>query len=108
MSLRDRGTIKWTSMMLPEHVQILKDMWEEDKLDKAPELDEQALEELNTAIMTAFENQQEIHLHMYHNGSFHEYHGFVQKLLPQQRAIKLITMDNSTYTIQIASIIQIS
>ena len=37
--LKDRGTIKWTSLMLPEHVERLKNMWSETEKTAKPLLD---------------------------------------------------------------------
>ncbi|MCM2988284.1 YolD-like family protein [Bacillus safensis] len=46
--LRDRGTIKWTAMMLPKHVARLKhDLAETKKTDK-PIIDEQQAEEFES------------------------------------------------------------
>lgn len=42
MDIKDRGTIKWTAMMLPEHVELLKQLEHEQQKVKKPELDEQA------------------------------------------------------------------
>lgn len=51
--LRYRGTMKWTAMMLPEHVKMLRDEFiEYDKVDK-PTLDEHQLEEINSTILEA-------------------------------------------------------
>ena len=39
-NIRDRGTKKWTAMMLPEHLKELR-IWEnENKMVKRPELEE--------------------------------------------------------------------
>ncbi|MGD7045763.1 YolD-like family protein [Jeotgalibacillus proteolyticus] len=41
----DRGTIKWTSLMLPEHVEMVKEIYkEQNKVDK-PLLDEQQIQD---------------------------------------------------------------
>jgi hypothetical protein len=53
--IRDRGRIKWTSMMLPEHVKLLRDWAKEDTYEKRIELDEQALEVLNEVVAEAME-----------------------------------------------------
>ncbi|GGD12787.1 YolD-like family protein [Pontibacillus salipaludis] len=43
--LRDRGTIKWTSLMLPEHVEMLKEVWKEDeRVEKGMLAEDQAVE----------------------------------------------------------------
>lgn len=64
---RDRGTIKWTSLMLPEHVEMIKQVWKEDERVEKPILDEQQLEEIG------FKLQQSMRDHLplevtYHNG----------------------------------------
>lgn len=53
--IRDRGRIKWTSMMLPEHVKLLRDWANEDRYEKKIELDEQQLEMMNEVIAEAME-----------------------------------------------------
>lgn len=53
--IRDRGRIKWTSMMLPEHVKMLRDWAQEDQYEKEKQLDEQQLEQLNETILEAME-----------------------------------------------------
>lgn len=54
--IKDRGSLKWTSMMLPEHVKQLRE-WEQEDRDTAEnrEWDEQLLEEMNQQILRAME-----------------------------------------------------
>ena len=52
---RDRGRIKWTSMMLPEHVKVLRDWAKEDSYEQRKEIDEQHLEELSEITAEAME-----------------------------------------------------
>ena len=49
----DRGTIKWTSLMLPEHVEAIQKLWKEDDRVEKAILDEQQLEELEFALQRA-------------------------------------------------------
>ncbi|OIJ22025.1 hypothetical protein BKP45_04935 [Anaerobacillus alkalidiazotrophicus] len=53
MTLKDRGNIKWTSLMLPEHVEMLR-KWADD-LNKVPRpmLDEQQWEEIEITVTDA-------------------------------------------------------
>ena len=53
--IRDRGRIKWTSMMLPEHVKLLRDWVKEDTYDQKREIDEQKFENMNEIISEAME-----------------------------------------------------
>ena len=52
---KDRGTIKWTSLMLPEHVQRLR-AWENELHDTPPkEKADWELEALHQTIQQAYE-----------------------------------------------------
>ncbi|MGE8080440.1 YolD-like family protein [Peribacillus loiseleuriae] len=51
--LKDRGTIKWTAMMLPEHVQSLNDALVSEQSIVQPILDEQELEAIELTICEA-------------------------------------------------------
>ena len=41
--INDRGTKKWTSIMLPEHAKMLEHIWKESEHKDKPILDEQKL-----------------------------------------------------------------
>ncbi|WP_394232861.1 YolD-like family protein [Niallia oryzisoli] len=58
--IRDRGRIKWVSMMLPEHVKVLREWAEEDTFETKKELDEQQLEIMNEIIAEAMEYNQPV------------------------------------------------
>lgn len=53
--IRDRGTMKWTAMMLPEHVKLLRDWAKEDEYEKVREMDEQHLQVMDETISEAIE-----------------------------------------------------
>lgn len=59
---RDRGTIKWNAMMLPEHVKLLREWKTEDEKAEKPNLDEWALEELSMQITIAYQHRLPIRL----------------------------------------------
>ncbi|MFJ6411771.1 hypothetical protein CHI12_05110 [Terribacillus saccharophilus] len=48
--VNDRGKIKWTSLMLPEHVEMLQQMGREIGKATPPIMDEQQLEELEQKV----------------------------------------------------------
>lgn len=64
--IRDRGRIKWTSMMLPEHVKMLRDWVKEDAYEYRKELDEQQLEAMNETLLGAMEFDQQVIISHYH------------------------------------------
>lgn len=85
--IRDRGTIKWTAMMLPEHVKMLRDWTEEDTHMVKPELDEQRLEEMNDMLYLALEEGSELLITYYEHkqhrlliGHVHHYDQVTRKL----------------------------
>lgn len=53
--IKDRGTMKWTAMMLPEHVQSLKNALVDEDRVKQPLLDEQEIAEIELLILEAME-----------------------------------------------------
>lgn len=92
--LKDRGSIKWTSLMLPEHVELLKNLWQEDKKTVKPILDEQELELLNERIIDAASSKKEVTLSVYENGIINKYCGVV---VLKEQAINLWGKDSITY-----------
>lgn len=75
--LRDRGTMKWTAILLPEHVKMLRNEFIEfDKVDK-PTLDELQLADINSTILEAMEFNKEIVFTYYGNGEMKLFIGHV-------------------------------
>lgn len=62
MKVNDRGTMKWTSLMLPEHIEMLNKMWKEQDYKEMPELDEQQIAEKNLLLQEALENDLKIRI----------------------------------------------
>ncbi|MFD1204335.1 MULTISPECIES: YolD-like family protein [Sporosarcina] len=79
--IRDRGRIKWTAMMLPEHVQQLRQLQQEqeNEVNKA-EPDEQQLEEWNYEIATAIERHLSVIVHYWIGNDTVEAKGFIRKI----------------------------
>lgn len=65
--IKDRGQIKWTAMMLTEHVQLLKDLKKEDRYNGKPVLDDFDLEAIYEEIRLAYTRQCEIELRLWQN-----------------------------------------
>lgn len=78
MKVNDRGTMKWTSLMLPEHIEMLNKMWEEQEHKEMPVLDEQQIAENNMLLRDALENDLEIRIKYYVD---HEYKTIEGRLL---------------------------
>lgn len=67
--IKDRGSIKWTAMMLPEHVQLLRDEQAEDRSNVRPQLDEFDLEAIQDEIQIAFKSHSTIELRIWRNAA---------------------------------------
>ena len=69
--IKDRGKMKWVSMMLPEHVQMLREWADEDLNEERVVLDEQQIEEINHIIAEAMEHQILVAISYYNQKRYH-------------------------------------
>ena len=74
---KDRGTIKWTSLMLPERIQRLR-AWENELHDTPPkEKADWELEALHQTIQQAYELKLPITFTLYQQGTWQTMGGFI-------------------------------
>ena len=66
--IRDRGNIKWTAMMLPEHVVELRKWMDQDNYTERPELNEWDLQSIQEELEIAFKKQCETLIKTWANG----------------------------------------
>lgn len=97
--IKDRGTIKWTAMMLPEHVQEIRKLWESDKTVSERTIDEQQLELINLTIDHAITNQQLVKIIYYENGHYIKTMGHVKNIDTYQHKLSLFTVQEKTIRI---------
>ncbi|KOP78561.1 hypothetical protein AMS59_12025 [Lysinibacillus sp. FJAT-14745] len=99
--IRDRGSMKWTAMMLPEHLGLIKVWKQEQFYDKKRELTEWELEEIEQTIQRAFKMQKRITLTLWNNNHLQGETGLItgtdtvkkELLLETNVAIKRIAFD---------------
>src|SRR5699024_4115791 len=60
---------KWTAMMMPEHEEMLRQMWQEQEYKQKPILDEQKQFELNTKLQLALQNDLTVEVEYYDHNS---------------------------------------
>ncbi|OZU90574.1 hypothetical protein CIL03_05370 [Virgibacillus indicus] len=89
MSANDRGTIKWVSLMLPEHVQMLNEMWEEDEYKEKPILDEQKIMEIDASLQCAIHNDLTVAIKFFENRSYHTAKGKILKIDSLNKTLQL-------------------
>ncbi|MGP4107138.1 YolD-like family protein [Virgibacillus sp. L01] len=104
---KDRGTIKWASLMLPEHVKLLQDMWQDDYRMTKPVLDSQEIEMLNAQILEAFELGSTVSVSIYSDGTVFDHIGVIIKLDSQTNHIILQSTDSTHVTIPFNDILSI-
>lgn len=98
MKVQDRGTMKWVSLMLPEHVALLKDALIEYK-DK-PILDEQKMVEIDSKLKFALEEQVELEMTYYQAGDILTLSGRLMKIDQLCGYIVLRNEDGATISLQ--------
>lgn len=67
-NIRDRGTKKWTAMMLPEHIEELNKWMDKDHYEERPELSEWELQAIQVEIEVAFKSKCQTLIKTWKNG----------------------------------------
>ncbi|MGP9035824.1 YolD-like family protein [Bacillus stercoris] len=106
--LRDRGTIKWTSMMLPEHLtQLKQDLIDVSKIEK-PSLDDQQIEEMDLLVSEALEFNKELQFKLFHNGVVENVTGRVHYINFDQQKLHIKDQNDNTIYITMNNIIGVT
>ncbi len=106
--LRDRGTIKWTSMMLPEHLtQLNQDLLDVSKIEK-PSLDAQQIEEMDIIVSEALEFNKELVLKLFNNGFVENVTGRVHYINFEQQKLHVKDQNDNTVYINMNDIIGVT
>ena len=85
--IKDRGSIKWQGMFLPEHVEMLRDWKEESKRIPKPELDEWDLRFIQEEVEIAMKSKSEVLIQSWKEHKFHYHRGTIEDMDPQRREI---------------------
>lgn len=89
--LKDRGTIKWTALMLPEHVKLLREWNKEDDYQLPKEKSEWELEELQQTIQYAASAKKPLSLSIWNNQYWVYEQGIITALDRSKGALLLET-----------------
>ncbi|CAM3042985.1 YolD-like family protein [Filibacter tadaridae] len=76
---RDRGNIKWTAMMLTEHLVKLRDWVAEDAYEEKPTIDEWTFQEFQQQLDIAYQSKCELIIKTWASGEFTDSIGILQK-----------------------------
>ncbi|MEG7336723.1 YolD-like family protein [Bacillus subtilis] len=106
--LRDRGTIKYTSIMLPEHLtQLKQDLIDLSKIEK-PSLDDQQIEEMDIIVSEALEFNKELVLKLFNNGFVENVTGRVHYINFEQQKLHVKDQNDNTVYINMNDIIGVT
>ncbi|MED1487873.1 MULTISPECIES: YolD-like family protein [Bacillus] len=105
--IKDRGNIKWTSMMLPEHVEMLRQWVKEDQAEPQKELDEQQLEFLNEALLEAMEFHHTVTITYYSHRRYQQITGIIHSCNEQEQTLHLADHTGKVHSIPLNTIIDI-
>lgn len=85
--INDRGTKKWTSLMMPEHVEMLNEMWKQLEYKKKPILDEQQIEENAMKLHLAIHNNLTIEVKYFYDHDFHLIKGKLSSIVSNESLV---------------------
>jgi hypothetical protein len=105
---RDRGTIKWTAMMLPEHVKMLREHQNGLNYGRKPVLDEQKYEEFNETICMAMEDNSLLEFTYYQKGETKQLAGHIHYVDELKKQLRVIDQRAKVQFLNIADIIDIN
>ncbi|MBL4978734.1 YolD-like family protein [Bacillus halotolerans] len=106
--LRDRGTIKYTSIMLPEHLtQLKQDLIDVSKIEK-PSLDDQQIEEMDIFVSEALEFNKELKFKLFNNGFVENVTGRVHYINFEQQKLHVKDQNDNTVYINMNNIIGVT
>lgn len=104
----DRGAKKWTAMMMPEQINMLNQMWEEQEYKEKPIIDEQKMFEINTMLQLALHNDLTIKVE-YYDTQKHDYLKIKDKLLMVDNLRSVMRFDNDEQTeIELINVLDVS
>jgi hypothetical protein len=105
--IRDRGRIKWVSMMLPEHIKLLRDWVKEDQYEEQKEMDEQQLELMNATLSEAIEFDQFVTITHFRNRNYELVIGKIHYWDEMTQRLHIVDHFEEVHRIPIAAIADI-
>ncbi|SDJ68530.1 YolD-like family protein [Sediminibacillus albus] len=101
--MNERGTIKWTSLMLPEHVEMLRSLWAEDEKQSKPIIDDQELEVISLVVSEAWEQGKPVKLIVFRQSSKLVITGKITAIKPEKQLLT-IRQNGENYSIGFSEI----
>ncbi|MFZ7103916.1 MAG: YolD-like family protein [Peptococcaceae bacterium] len=87
--MKDRGAVKWSALMLPEHKQLLEEFYAEQNYVEKPNLDQDKCAEINNILTEALKNNLRVKIEIYHDHALRTITGLIKKYDPAEQSIKV-------------------
>jgi hypothetical protein len=104
--MKDRGAIKWSAMMLPEHKKLLEKLLEEQQYVEKPILTQDKCEEINRALLLALDTEQVIRIKFYQEHALQLIEGIAARYIPEQRKLKIIENTGKVIFLNLEQIVE--
>lgn len=84
---RDRGNIKWTSLFIPEHLERIREWYEEDDYVEQPELDQFDWDNIQQTLEVAHQRQCETKIQTWKDGKIVHHQGVIRVINIQSKVV---------------------
>lgn len=97
--MNERGSIIWTSLMLPEHIQELKRLRQRQYDVNKPVLSEDQQEEIQRKVREAYESQAPVTVEYYENKRILSVSGTIDKVNLTMRRLEISSLTGLDYVL---------
>ncbi|WP_174612973.1 YolD-like family protein [Virgibacillus ihumii] len=106
--INDRGSKKWigSTMMIPEHVQMLREIFAEMEFKKKPLIDEQQREEIDMKLQCAIHNDLPVEIVYFAEHDFAVTKGKISEINMEKKSLYL--KHSATNNISFDSILEVT
>jgi hypothetical protein len=94
---KDRGMKKWNGFFMLETIKMLKDLWQDDQKTPRPHLDETKIEDMERLLSESMATKTLLEITTWKNGFFTSRVGYVTKIDPLHKRIKLNEIMSSRF-----------
>ncbi|MRX56588.1 YolD-like family protein [Bacillus idriensis] len=105
--IRNRRNIKWTAMMLPEHVKELRAFYLAQTKKEKPELDEQRLSLMEETISEAMGENLELCFTYFQSDDFHLYIGKVHYIDTYRKELRIVDFHEETFRLKLENLVDV-
>lgn len=105
--IKDRGAKKWTSLMLTEHVGLLRDYFANDGWSEQPILDEYEIAEMESKIQFAAESGEALEFGYWRDGFVSSVVGRVRKVDAITKEIRIVDEDGGNIRLRFSELVSV-